>query len=57
MGSEVKDAIYGMGFKVDKHLLTQRIEGQRELYMKLDQVLKQEFAAKSTHSSEDQAAS
>lgn len=36
MGSEVKDAIYAMNFRVDKHVLTQRIEAQRELYQRLE---------------------
>jgi hypothetical protein len=52
MGSEVKDAIYAMTFRVDKQLLTQRIEGKRELYLQLNQVLKHEFAnTKTTNSS------
>jgi hypothetical protein len=48
MGSEIKDTIYSMGFRLEKHLLTQRIEEKKELYQELDQVLKQEFTTPKT---------
>ena len=42
-----------MGFRVEKHLLTRRIDEKKEIYLELDQVLKQEFASsKGTTSSQ-----
>jgi hypothetical protein len=40
----VREAIYAMGFKVEKQLLTQRIEGEKALYLEFNAVLKREFA-------------